>query len=106
MYSSSAFACRAMGCPQQSIFENRGIFAFNFANQLGHPIDLHLIKAGEMWHSKSHSIVHHQTPVARLTCRVAPFLMTCMCSCCNIFETNNHLTSMNIGKAMCLMMVS
>ncbi len=47
MYSSSAFACRAMGCPQQNIVENRGIFAFNLANQLGHRINLHLIKAGE-----------------------------------------------------------
>jgi len=97
------FCLQGMGCPQQNIVENRGIFAFNLANQLGHRINLHLIKAGETWHSKSHSTVHHQTAVARVTCRVAPFLMTCMCGCCNIFETNSHLTSINNGKVMCLM---
>ncbi len=35
---------------------------------------------------------------------VTPFLMTCLCNCCNMFETNSHLTSMSIGKDVCLIM--
>ena len=39
-------------------------------------------------------------------CRVTHFLMTCLCSCCNIFETNSHLTSIDTGKVVCLILAS
>ena len=71
-------ACWAMGCPQHSICDSCGIFALNSAKHLGHWNNLYLIKVGKtrQCDSRGTEYVHNQTAVARVTCRVAPFLMT------------------------------